>query len=55
MDRLRRLFSQMKIGGIRIADYEGDLEDVVADMFTKDTFIAGIASTLLDGGDVKEA
>ena len=55
MDRLRRLFSQMKVGGIRIADYEGDLEDVVAEMFTKDTFIAGVASTLLDGKEVEEA
>ena len=55
MDRLRRLFAQMKAGGIRIADCQGDLEDVVAEMFTMDTFIAGVASTLLDGKAVEEA
>lgn len=45
----------MKVWSIDPNDYDGPLGDVVFDIITADTYVAGIATKLLDGEHVEPA
>jgi hypothetical protein len=49
---LRESLQAMSRSNVNIADYEGTLFDVVFDILTADTFVAGIATKILDGESI---
>ena len=52
IEELRASMEVMRRTSVRAADYEGPLFDVVFDILTADTFVAGIATKILDGESI---
>ena len=54
IDELRASLDVMRRTSVRAADFEGALFDVVFDILTADTFVAGIATKILDGESIPQ-
>ncbi len=52
IEELRASWEGMRRSSVNPADYEGTLFDVVFDILTADTFVAGIATKILDGESI---
>jgi hypothetical protein len=49
VNALRASFDQLSKASIKARDYGGDLSDVVFDMLSAESFVAGVADRLLSG------
>jgi len=56
METLRRLFDELRGFSLELKRYRGqpELRDVAFDLTTADTFLAGVAATLLERAPVNE-
>jgi hypothetical protein len=52
---LKAMLNAMKTASINPADYAGAMFDVVFDIITADTYVAGVATKLVDGERVDPA
>jgi hypothetical protein len=50
--KLRLAFDKLSDTRIDLNNYEGSLFEVACEIFTSETFVAGIADTLLDEGSI---
>ena len=48
MNRLRELYDQMATSSVHAQDYRGAISDVAFDIITADSFLAGIASAIIN-------
>ena len=49
LNRVQQLFDGLQASDINPNRYQGEIQQVVFELFDAETFVAGIASTLLDG------
>jgi|KBSMisStandDraft_5_1062788.scaffolds.fasta_scaffold1030641_1 hypothetical protein len=52
IEELRASLDVMQRTSVRAADFEGALFDVVFDILTADTYVAGVATKILDGESI---
>jgi hypothetical protein len=53
LEELRMCYGAVQQQSINISEYSGTLFDILFDIITAETYIAGIASKILDGEDVE--